>query len=235
MRCGDRKLDYLPSHPRFSKLGGPLETLPDPDRPGRVSFSKFFAGWAWSPSGYTRGTATDSLPIFDLNFANDVAFCSGKQCRDAAAAVDAYHSLLDQTSRLRTLLLQLMLPKPFLGQSTLSDLSAAGIVKWYKSRYLFEHVSRCRGLGNGRPEVLPREPVPIVPPPCESVRALVRHMVAAQELAVTALQRLRSSAASLEVTCVAAQRSLWWAPNFHETGSLLDAHDAVQMYDFCEA
>ena len=232
-RCGARDLDYLPSRSRFSKLGGPIETLTDPDRPGRVRFSKFFAGWAWAPSGYTRGTPTDSLPIFDLNFADDIGRCSGEQCRDAADAVDVYHRLLDQTSSLRTLLLRLLLPKPFMGRSPLNDLSSAGIVRWYQSRYLLQETNVCK-----RPRVTGvgadlRQPVPVVPPPCESVTALARHMVAAQELLVPALQRLRASAAALEVTCVAAQRSLWWAPSFHETASLLDSREAFGIYDFC--
>ena len=52
---------------------------------GRLPYFAFFASW---PYGNYKGSIPDALPVFDINFVNDINHCNGSVCRNAAAAVD---------------------------------------------------------------------------------------------------------------------------------------------------
>ena len=66
---------------------------------GRQPYFAFFASW---PYGSYKGSIPDALPVFDINFVNDINYCNGSVCRNAAAAVDAAAELSSSTSASRT-------------------------------------------------------------------------------------------------------------------------------------
>lgn len=234
MRCGARDLEYLDPALNDRCTGGGFKRSMcerDTARPERVEFLKAFAAWPWDYSasrtitrtGTSSSTASvdDGLPVLDLNFANDIRRCSGKACRDAAIAIDEYHRLLEHTSKLRTTLLRLLLPKPLVkppALATLSNVSRQGVDAWFWNRLHMTERAPPRSVGDWRdcagPGLWNYMFVSMEAPPCESVAELAQHMVHAEAQAAKALPMLRASALALDVTCVAAERPRTWWPEF---------------------
>ncbi len=194
--------------------------------PGRPPFLQTFAGWPWE--GHTdaesisaAASVVDSLPVFDVRLAHSLGRCAGAACRDAAAALDAYHELLAATSRLRTVLLRLLLPAPLLHPPSLdimSNLSARGVDYWFWNRLHKAVHPPPAAAGDWRacsgPGVFHYSFIELWRPPCAAVAELATLMVTAQRRLARVLPLLRASSAALDVVCVAATRPRTWWPQF---------------------
>ena len=130
---------------------------------------------------------------------------------NAAAAVDAYHDLLDTTSVLRTELLRLLFPKPFDVPFDLAQLANMSRAKeWFWGR--LQWWPTAVPPGDFMEDIEQWMRVPIITPPCESIMHLKDLIIAAHGRASHALASLRSSQSALAVTCIAAERPTSWIP-----------------------
>ena len=150
-----------------------------------------------------------------------VRACDQRVGGGRVAALDAYHELLAATSRLRTVLLRLLLPAPLLHPPSLdimSNLSARGVDYWFWNRLHKAVHPPPAAAGDWRacsgPGVFHYSFIELWRPPCAAVAELATLMVTAQRRLARVLPLLRASSAALDVVCVAATRPRTWWPQF---------------------